>query len=140
MSSLDRSFHSSHAIRHSLIPGVMPRAANVERWRLCKALAVLMASMALFVAGPGLKVVHAKPLAGHTHAKIAHDLDGEINETRAPKAKWARDVNGVRHVQVVIVSDPPDAEMTELRAQVLRLGGFGSRGPSSRACHHGAAH
>lgn len=123
MSSLDRLFHSFRAILHEMIPAAARCVACIERQRSRKALAVLLASMALLVSGQGFRSVDAKPLAGHAHAKIAHDLDGEINENRAPKEKWARDVNGVRHVQVVIVSDSPDAEMTELRAQVLRLGG-----------------
>ncbi len=99
---------------------VTPFIVLIERRRLRSALAM---SLALLIAGIGLKTAHAQPGAGERHSKVARDLDAEIGETRQPKAKWARDVNGVRHVQAIIVSNSPDPEMTELRAQVLRSGG-----------------
>ena len=34
-----------------------------------------------------------------------------------------RDLNGVRHVQAIVVSNSTDPAMTELRAAVLRTGG-----------------
>ena len=42
--------------------------------------------------------------------KVARDLNDEVNATRT-RAKWSRDVRGVRQVQVIVVSDSPDPEM-----------------------------
>ena len=97
-----------------------PFIALIERRRLRNAVAV---SIAILVASLGLKPVHARPFAGHSHTRVANDLRDELSEIRAPKARWARDVHGVRHIQAVIVSDSLDPEMTDLRAHVLRIGG-----------------
>ena len=89
-----------------------------RRWR-----AVLAAVLALCLAGLGLQPVQARPFGGDRHPKVARDLGDEMSEHRKPRARWARDVNGVRHIQAIIVSDSPDPEMTELRAHVQRIGG-----------------
>ena len=62
--------------------------------------------------------------AGPAHAeKISGDLQGGITAVRTPGSKWARDVNGVRNLQVVIVTDGSDPSMKDLRAQIVRGGG-----------------
>ena len=51
--------------------------------------------------------------------KVARDLDDELQPARAAKkAHWVRDVDGVRHVQVVVVSNDSDAQMGNLRQAV----------------------
>ncbi|HEY6354941.1 MAG TPA: S8 family serine peptidase, partial [Burkholderiaceae bacterium] len=62
----------------------------------------------------------AEPVPAQTHRKVARDLNDEVNASRA---KWARDVRGVRQVQLIVVSDSPDPEMKDLRRHVLRMGG-----------------
>ncbi|MDO9355127.1 MAG: hypothetical protein Q7T55_15625, partial [Solirubrobacteraceae bacterium] len=69
------------------------------------------------------QLAHAAPVDRESRAKIARDLDDETDPVRKPRQKWARDVNGVRHVQAVIVTNTADPEMSELRAEVLRGGG-----------------
>ena len=100
-----------------------PFIVLIERRRWRNALAVVLA---MLVAAMGLQPVHARPFGGDRHHKdhkVSRDLDDEMVETRKPKARWARDVNGVRHIQAIIVSDSPDPEMTDLRAHVQRIGG-----------------
>jgi serine protease AprX len=95
----------------------------IERRRLRSAMTLALASLALVAGLSAFKPVHAQPPAAEKHTKVARDMDDEITETRAPKAKWARDVNGVRHVQAIVVSNAADPEMSDLRAHVLRIGG-----------------
>ena len=54
---------------------------------------------------------------------VARDLRSGIAAARTPKVNWARDVKGVRHVQVIVVSNTSDPEMSSLRKFVLRNGG-----------------
>lgn len=69
-----------------------------------------------------LPAAHAAPAP--SASKIARDLGDELSPVRAPRAPWARDLNGVRHVQaVLVVGESADAEMNELREHVRRLGG-----------------
>src|SRR5262249_17784342 len=67
----------------------------------------------------------AQPLLSGKQDKIARDLQDGISTLplRNRNSRWTRDVNGVRTVQVVIVTDGVDADMSDLRSQVLRLGG-----------------
>ncbi len=57
-------------------------------------------------------------------SKLARDLDNELQPGRAAKkAHWVRDIGGVRHVQVIVVSNDSDAQMGNLRQAVAKLGG-----------------
>ena len=55
--------------------------------------------------------------------KVARDLQAALDSPTAPTAKWARDINGQRHVQVVIMSSSIDGEMTNLRTSIKAVGG-----------------
>ena len=75
-----------------------PFIVLIERRRLQRATVATLTSLALLLAGPGVTTAHAQSAGGHRHGKVARDLDDEIAQTGAAKAKWSRDVNGVRHV------------------------------------------
>jgi serine protease AprX len=55
--------------------------------------------------------------------KIATDLQAVFAATTTPAVNWARDLNGVRYVKVLIVSNADDAELTGLRSAVMAAGG-----------------
>ena len=55
--------------------------------------------------------------------KIARDLQAALDSPTTPTAKWTRDINGQRHVQVVIMSSSSDDEMTNLRTDIKAVGG-----------------
>lgn len=55
--------------------------------------------------------------------KLARDLEDGINAPTTPKAKWARDINGQRHVQAIVVTDGKDPSMAGVRNFVLGNGG-----------------
>ena len=94
----------------------------IER-RAAQGAAATVMALALLAAALGVTPAHAQPLSSHVRAKMAQELHEETNSVRAPGSKWARDVQGIRHVQVVVIGDGADAAMTELRAHVLRIGG-----------------
>ena len=96
----------------------------IERRRLPRALVATLSSLALLLAGPVVTGASAQPFEGqHKHGKLARDLDDEVARSGTPKVKWARDVNGVRHVQAIVVTSSDDPQMTELRSYVTKLGG-----------------
>ena len=83
------------------------------------------ASLLLVVAALWPQTVRAQPIAPATLGKIARELHDEMGGKRS-RERWARDDNGVRQVELIIVgkaagADP--ADQAELRAQVERLGG-----------------
>ena len=55
--------------------------------------------------------------------KISKDLQSAISTPTTPLLSWARDVDGVRYLKVLIVSQSRDADLSSLRAAVLRNGG-----------------
>ena len=55
--------------------------------------------------------------------KIAKDLQAALDAPSTPSAKWAKDINGTRQVQVVIMSTSTDKQMTDLRTNIGGLGG-----------------
>ncbi|MEO8806719.1 MAG: S8 family serine peptidase [Burkholderiaceae bacterium] len=55
--------------------------------------------------------------------KIARDLQPVLTAATTPLINWAKDVNGVRYVKVLIVSNSDDAALTTLRAAVMAAGG-----------------
>ena len=44
--------------------------------------------------------------------KVAKDLQAALDAATTPNAQWAKDINGARHVQVVIMSSSADGDMT----------------------------
>ena len=95
----------------------------IERRRLYRKTVAIFVSLALLLMGPGLSTAHAQSAGGTKHSKVARDLDDEATQTGTSKAKWARDVNGIRHVQAIVVTNSNDPQMSDLRAYVLSIGG-----------------
>ncbi len=86
--------------------------------RLMKALAgTAFAAAMLF----GLTT--ARAASDPSENKLAHELKDVVRTGATPNARWARDVAGVRHIQVIVVTDGVDPNMTGVRQQVLRAGG-----------------
>ena len=50
--------------------------------------------------------------------KVARDLQAALDAPTTLNAKWAKDINGTRHVQVVILSSSADSDMTTLRDEI----------------------
>ena len=98
-----------------IVPADERRPGSVLSW--------LVVSLALLVGLAQFDSAHAQSQMLPAQAKIARDLAAGLVETGKAKASWMRDLNGVRHVQVIIVSNSTDPAMTELRAAVLRTGG-----------------
>ena len=55
--------------------------------------------------------------------KIAPDLRTVLAAATTPTLSWARDVNGVRYVKMLIVSNADGAELIALRAALMAAGG-----------------
>jgi len=68
-------------------------------------------------------LVQPKWMARPGHAKIAADLNDGIEGPANPRMRWSRELGGRHHVQMIVVSNAKDPEMTELRAHVEALGG-----------------
>src|SRR5487761_2044437 len=99
----------------------------IERrgWRqtLAWALATLALMGGLFQLGTAQAQDREHEHDGGKFDKVARDLDDEIAKVGQPKARWAREVNGVRYVQAIVVGNGADPAMTDLRNFVLRSGG-----------------
>ena len=82
---------------------------------------------ALVVLAQLIGLLHAPmAFAGNSHGqatKVARDLEDALNTAMPHSARWSREIGGQRHVQVVIVSNSSDAEMTDLRADIAKVGG-----------------
>jgi serine protease AprX len=91
----------------------------IERRRLWLAAATSVAFLTL-IATLVSQTAHGAPLAP---SRIASDLQQVISATVTPKVSWAKDVNGVRMVKVLIVGTGTDPDLTPLRADVLAKGG-----------------
>ena len=55
--------------------------------------------------------------------KIAADLQQVIAAPTTPTLSWAKDVNGMRMVKVLVVANSTDPDLTALRSDVLAKGG-----------------
>ena len=95
----------------------------IESRRLPRAVVATVTAISLLLSGFGLTAAHAAPGGKHKRDKVALDLGDEVVRAGAPKAKWARDVNGVRHIQAIVVSDDSDDQMRNLRAYIKSIGG-----------------
>ncbi len=91
----------------------------IESRRLHKAVVATVTAVSLLLSGFGLTAAHAAP-GGQ---KIAQDLNNEVGRVGAPQARWARDVNGVRQVQIIALSNDVDPQMRNLRDYVRSIGG-----------------
>ena len=67
----------------------------------------------------------ARPAGADTLAqdKVAADLKGVIAARTTPVVSWAKDVAGVRLVKVLVISNSPDPDLTDLRARIIDAGG-----------------
>src|SRR4030095_4074882 len=83
---------------------------------LAWALAALVLIGGLLTKRPG----HAAPAPP---SKIAADLTQVIDAVTIPKLSWAKDVDGIRYVKVLIVGNSADPELVALRGDVLAKGG-----------------
>ena len=63
------------------------------------------------------------PLAHALSTKVATDLQKVVDAASTPNVNFARDINGVRYVKVLIVSSSADPELAALRQAVLGAGG-----------------
>ncbi len=94
----------------------------IER-RWARLLVAACAAGALVLGAFNTGVVYAAGQGGPHQHKFSRDLGDELRGNGAPKAPWARNLQGVRHVQLLLVGDGADAQMTELRQYVQSLGG-----------------
>jgi serine protease AprX len=97
-----------------LIERRLPQLRQALAWSL-----FLLTALALLLTVPPAQADND----GRRFNKIARDLQGELGAARKPGQRWARDVRGRRHVQLIVVSNSSDAELNDLRRAVLRLGG-----------------
>jgi len=89
----------------------MPAAAPVRPFAFLLPLLALVAGLL------------AWPAAQAQSTKIARDLQAALSSSTTPRLNWVRDVNGQRHVKVLIVSNSTDPELSALRSAVLGAGG-----------------
>ena len=92
----------------------------IERRRLLKTLAGLLAAASLLAASLGWQGAHAQTAPS---GKIAADLSRVIHAATTPTVSFAKDVSGVRMVKVLIVSNSSDPDLASLRSNVLANGG-----------------
>ncbi|HEY2969208.1 MAG TPA: hypothetical protein VGK75_12680, partial [Casimicrobiaceae bacterium] len=92
--------------------------ANERRW-LSLIARMLLPTMLFAISLLGVvvsPVQAAAPAQANAQSKVARDLQAGIALGTTPAVKWARDIKGVRYVQVILVSNSADPEMTDLRA------------------------
>ena len=94
----------------------------IERRRLGRRLTAALTALSMLATGFVPASAHAGQSGFDKATKLARDLDDEAANSGAPNVKWARDVNGVRQVQAVVVSNSTDPALTDLRAWVLGTG------------------
>ena len=110
-----RNAPDNNALPHGLTAFIV----LIERRSLPRTLSVLAMAMGLLIAAAWSSGAHAHGRA----EKIAKDLQPAITAAVTPEHRHAKDINGVRHVQAIVVTDGSDPEMADLRAHVLRTGG-----------------
>src|SRR5207253_6312138 len=109
-------------------PNEMRRPIGVRRWAACIAKILLPAGLfAISLLGvinsPAQAAAPtAPPAQASAQSKLARDLQVGIALGTTPAVNWARDIRGARYVQVIIVSNSADPDMTDLRAFIVRTG------------------
>jgi hypothetical protein len=122
---------SQHRDLQEAVPRTNARAdqgtANERRWLslITRMLlpTMLFAMTMLGVVPSSAKAQTAGPVHANAQSKVARDLQAGIALGHTPAVNWARDIHGARYVQVIVVSNSADPELTALRAFVLRTGG-----------------
>ena len=100
-----------------------PFIVLIERRRLRVAISAALSAAVLAVMALHARTALADSGSPEIARKMARDLRDEVQSSRAPRARWVRDVRGVRQVQVIVVSNSSDPEMSDLRHHVQRMGG-----------------
>src|ERR1700719_2366252 len=112
-------------------PNETRRAVGMRRWAACIGRILLPAGLfAIALLGIVDRPAQAAPSAqaaapaqANAQSKLARDLQVAIALGSTPAVKWARDIKGARYLQVIVISNSADPEMTDLRSFVVRTGG-----------------
>src|SRR5262249_38660583 len=83
---------------------------------------LVLAAAAALVPTPG----SSKPLNNpYWHsATISRDLQAVLGSSKGKRQGWMRKLDGVEHVEVIIISKNADPDMDDLRQAVRQAGGF----------------
>ena len=92
-----------------IVPAVERRPRSVLSW--------LFVALALVLGLSRFDGAHAQSPTLPAQAKIARDLASGLVDAGKAKASWMRDLNGVRYVQAIVVSNANDA-LTRIRSGV----------------------
>ena len=95
---------------------LIERRAATLRQRLLTSLLMVVIVLTVLL---GLSPAQAQT----ARSKVALDLQLVIASPITPKLNWAKDVNGMRMVKVLVVSNSTDPDLVALRADVLAKGG-----------------
>jgi serine protease AprX len=98
----------------------------IESRSVQRALKMRLAAFAASVlcASPlGVIHVHAAPAAVSASSKIASDLQQVLGSSEKLKTSWVKDIKGVRHVKVLVLSNSTDPDLVQLRSDILARGG-----------------
>ena len=106
MSVTNKSFKSSFALPD-----------RVRRVRILLVSALMTLSLLIALAG---QQAHAQPTPA---SKIAADLQQVIMAPTTPTLSWAKNVNGIRYVKVLVISNSTDPDLVALRNDVIAKGG-----------------
>ena len=99
--------------------------AFVHRRVLPSVLASLMSVSGLVTALAPMDAL-AKPGSAkrsEARGRVSADLGDELRAPKAKKARWSKDINGTQFLQLLVTSKSDDAQMTNLRNEVKKLGG-----------------
>ena len=100
----------------------------IESRRLPRAVVATVTAISLLLSGFGFTAAHAAPGNGNGNGngsanghskrgdKVARDLRQEATRFGPPQAAWARDVNGARQVQAIVVTDGEPRRLTSFAA------------------------
>ena len=105
----------------------MNKLSNYLHRRLLPAVLTGVMAAAGLAAALAPQAVHARSVdpvvKKQQKNQIARDLLEELNAPGMKKKRWAGERRGQRRVQVIVLSDSPDREMTALRASIEDAGG-----------------
>ena len=94
----------------------------IERRAGLRWLGAVTTSAALLFGLLHAPVAHAQNAFGKSK-KVASDLQSVLDAGSTPARNWARDINGVRNVQVLITGNGTDPDMANLRTSIKAAGG-----------------
>lgn len=99
-----------------------PFTVLIERSSWRRPVSVLL-MLLIFLSGLLQSQIAAAGNAYGRTKKFAKDLQSALDAPLTPNVKWARNINGVRNVQMLITSTGADVDMTALRASIKSAGG-----------------